>query len=85
MPATDLKAAGNATLKGGAAAVLHEFSALVNCELGPNANAAKQLKPYMDFAGGPPRTVYRNWDLIAGNYAVGGQVNQIDRGPDILR
>ena len=85
VPATDLKAAGNATLKGGAAATLHQFSALVNCELGPNANAAKQLKPYMDFAGGPPRTVYRNWDLIAGNYAVGGQVNQIDRGPDILR
>ena len=85
VPSNELKAVGNATLKSGEAAVLHQFAALVNCEVGPGASAAKQLKPYMDFAGGPPRTVYRNWDLIAGNYALGGQTAQLDRGPDVLR
>ena len=86
MPAADLKATGNATLKSGAAAVLHEFAAPRELRARPRApTPAKQLKPYMDFIGGPPRTVFRNWDLVVGNYAVGGPVGQIDRGADVLR
>jgi len=45
----------------------------------------KQLKPYMDFLGGPPRTIYRNWDPIAGNYALGGPTARLDRGAEVLR
>jgi hypothetical protein len=35
--------------------------------------------------GGLPRTVYRNWDPIAGNYALGGQITQLDRTPEVLQ
>jgi hypothetical protein len=80
-----LKTAGNAVLKNGQPAMLHEFAAIVNCEVGPGTTANKQLKPYMDFVGGPPRTIYRNWDLRPGNYALGGQTTRLDRGGEVLR
>jgi hypothetical protein len=85
VPRSDLKMVGAATLKNGEPAVLHEFAAIVNCELDPGTIAGKQLKPYMDFVGGPPRTVYRNWDPIAGNYALGDQTARLDRGAEVLR
>lgn len=85
VPRSDLKVVGAATLTNGEPAVLHEFVAIVNCELAPGTIAGKQLKPYMDFLGGPPRTIYRNWDPIAGNYALGGQTTRLDRGAEILR
>jgi hypothetical protein len=65
--------------------VLHEFVGVVNCELAPGTIAGKQFKPYMDFLGGPPRTIYRNWDPIAGNYALGGPTARLDRGAEVLR
>src|SRR5206468_6823674 len=80
-----LKTVGNAVLKSGEQASLHEFAALVNCELAPGVAASKQLKPHMDFVGGPPRTIFRNWDLIAGNYALGGATASVDRSPEIVR
>jgi hypothetical protein len=85
VPTNSLKAAGNAVLKNGQPAVLHEFAALVNCQGAPGARATKQLKPYMDFAGGPPPTVYRNWDPVTGNYSVGGPTASIDRRAELLR
>jgi len=64
---------GATTLKNGEAAVLHEFVAIVNCELAPGTIAGKQFNPYMDSLGGPPRTIYRIWDPIEGNYALGAR------------
>jgi hypothetical protein len=58
---------------------------MVNCEVAPGSAASKLLKPYVDFVGGPPRTIYRNWDPIVGNYELGGQTSQLDRGPEVLR
>jgi hypothetical protein len=80
-----LKSAGSGVLKSGQPALLHEFAAMVNCELAPGTSAAKHLKPYADFMGGPPPTLYRNWDPSAGNYAVGGQAAQLDRSNEILK
>ena len=80
-----LKPVGNASLKSGEPAVLHEFAGVVNCELAPETIATKQLKPYMDFSGGPPPTMYRNWDAMAGNYALSGQAPQVDRSSEVLR
>ncbi|MBA2352002.1 MAG: hypothetical protein H0V78_09530 [Burkholderiales bacterium] len=82
---SDLRSAGPAVLKNGEPATLHEFSALVNCEVAPGTNAAKQFKPHIDFVGGPPRTVYRNWDLINGNYAIGGAIDKIEREAEVLQ
>ncbi|MGH8728472.1 MAG: hypothetical protein ACREV9_10005 [Burkholderiales bacterium] len=82
---SDLKTVGIGVLKNGQGAMLHEFAALVNCEVAPGTNAAKQFKPYIDFVGGPPRTVYRNWDPITGNYAVGGPIGQLEREAEVLR
>jgi hypothetical protein len=85
VPTSALKAVGNAVLKNGQPAVLHEFAALVDCAGAPGTIATKQFKPYMDFAGGPPPTLYRNWDPVAGNYAVGGAAASIDRRAEVLR
>jgi hypothetical protein len=85
VPTSELKRVGSATLKSGEPAQLHEFAALVNCGPGPGTRAGKQLKPYADFVGGPPRTIFRNWDPIAGNYALGGQTAQLDRRPEVLQ
>jgi hypothetical protein len=80
-----LKKVGDAVFKNGEPAVLHEFAALVNCQVTPGSTAGKLLKPYMDFVGGPPRTIYRNWDPIGGNYELPGQAGQLDRRPEVLR
>jgi hypothetical protein len=85
VPTGSLKSVGDAVLKNGEPAVLHEFAALVDCQGAPGTRASKQLKPYMDFAGGPPPTVYRNWDPVTGNYAVGGPTATIDRRGEVLR
>jgi hypothetical protein len=85
VPSSDLKAVGKGTLKSGEAAILHEFVGVVNCEVAGGSRTGKQMKPYMDFLGGPPRTLFRNWDPIAGNYALGGQTVQIDRQGEVLR
>jgi hypothetical protein len=76
---------GPATLKSGEEAVLHEFAALVNCEVAPGTGAGKRLKPYMAFLGGPPRTIYRNWDPVAGNHALDGPTTPLDRAAEVLR
>ena len=80
-----LKTVGSAVLKSGEQASLHEFVALVNCELAPGTAAGKQLKPHMDFTGGPPQTIFRNWDPIPGNYALGGATASMDRASEIVR
>jgi hypothetical protein len=85
VPSPQLKAVGNATLKGGQPAVLHDFAAIVSCQAQPATATGKQFKPYADFVGGPPTTLFRNWDPIAGNYVIGGQITQIERGPEVLR
>jgi hypothetical protein len=82
---SDLKTVGTAVLKNGQGAMLHQFTALVNCEVAPGTHAAKQFKPYINFVGGPPRTVYRNWDPINGNYAIGGSIDKIERQSEILQ
>jgi outer membrane protein assembly factor BamB len=85
VPAKELKPVGKGTLKNGEPAVLHEFVGISNCEVAGGARTGKQMKPYMDFLGGPPRTIYRNWDPIAGNYAVTSQSAPIDRRGEVLR
>jgi hypothetical protein len=85
VPTSDLKAVSKGTLKNGEPAVLYEFVGIVNCEVAGGTRAGKQMKPYMDFIGGPPRTLFRNWDPIAGNYAVGGETVQLDRRAEVLR
>jgi hypothetical protein len=85
IPSAELKNVGDAVTKSGHAAKLHEFAALVDCELAPGVAARKQFKPYADFAGGPPRATFRNWDPIAGNYALGGSSTRIDRRAEVLR
>jgi len=85
VPTSDLKAVSRGTLKNGESAVLYEFVGIVNCEVAGGTRAGKQMKPYMDFIGGPPRTLFRNWDPIAGNYAVGGETVQLDRRAEVLR
>ena len=83
--AVDLKQTGIATLKNGEPATLHEFAGVVNCTLGAEVRSQLRLKPYMEFEGPPPRTIYRNWDPTPGNLALGGDVAQIDRRAEILQ
>jgi len=85
VPDSALKKVGDGVLKNGEPATLHEFVALVNCQVTPGTSAGKLLKPYIDFLGGPPRTIYRNWESIAGNYELPGQTGQIDRRSEVLR
>jgi hypothetical protein len=85
VPSGDLKSVGDAVLKNGQPAVLHEFVALMNCEVAPGTIAGKQFKPYAEFVGGPPRTIYHNWDPITNNYALGGQTAQLDRSAEVLQ
>jgi hypothetical protein len=82
---TELKVIGDAVLKSGQAAVLHEFAAVVNCDLAAGTKAGMRFKPYIDFVGGPPRTIYRNWDPVADNYILGGEIRQLDRRAEVLR
>jgi hypothetical protein len=85
IPKSEFKSVGDAVLKNGQPAVLHEFVATVNCEVAPGTAAGKQFKPYAEFVGGPPRTLYHNWDPITDNYAVGGQTTQLDRSAEVLQ
>jgi hypothetical protein len=85
VPNDSLKSTGNAVLKNGQPAVLHEFAGIVSCTAGPGVAAGKLLKPFVDFMGGPPTTIYRNWDPIDGNYALGGPTTRLDRTPEVLR
>jgi hypothetical protein len=85
VPKDSLETAGDPVLKNGEPAVLHEFAGMVDCEGEPGSVAGKLLKPYIEFVGGPPRTIYRNWDPIAGNYPVGGPAADIDRGGELLQ
>ena len=74
---------GTATLKSGAAAVLHEFIGMTNCVAGP-ATANRQFKPFMDFRSDADKRIYRDWDL-ANNYTIGGTITQFDRSADVLK
>jgi hypothetical protein len=85
VPRDTLKSVGNAVLKSGAQAQLHEFVGLVNCNVGQGTRAGKLLKPYMDFLGGPPKTIYRNWDPAGGNYSLGELTEEIDRSQEVLQ
>jgi hypothetical protein len=85
VPGSGLKSTGTGVLKNGQSAVLHEFAGMVNCEVAPGTSSGKLLKPYIDFVGGPPRVIYRNWDPIGGNYALGGPNATLDRTSEVLR
>ncbi|MBT2326908.1 hypothetical protein J7E62_31915 [Variovorax paradoxus] len=84
-PAVDLKVAGQAVLKGGQAATLHEFAGVVNCMLGAGTRAELRFKPYVEFAGGTPLTIFRNWDVAPDNHVLGGAVTRIDRHAEVLQ
>jgi len=64
---------------------LHQFSGIVNCLLSAGVHSELRLKPYMEFEGGTPLTVYRNWDIAPNNYELGGDVTTIDRRGELLR
>ena len=65
--------------------VLRKLVSFINCEQTPRITANKQLNPYADFVDGPPRTIYRNWESVTSNYALGGKAAQLDRGGRVLR
>jgi hypothetical protein len=81
----NLKSVGQGVLKDGQAVTLQEFAGIVNCSLSAGVHSELRLKPYMEFAGGTPLTVYRNWDLAPNNYGLGGDVTAIDRRGELLR
>jgi len=83
--AADLKASGQATLKGGQPATLNEFAGLVNCALGGDVKAELRMKPYMEFEGGPPPTIYRNWDPVPENHRLSSDTPAIDRRGEVLQ
>jgi hypothetical protein len=85
VPKDSLKSTGTAVLKNGDPATLHEFAGVVDCTAAPGVAAGKLIKPYVDFIGGPPPTIYRNWDPVVGNYALGGPTTRLDRAPEVLR
>jgi hypothetical protein len=77
---TELKSAGNATLKGGAPAVLHTFVGVANCPAG-QSSFDRLFKPYMEFD--TPQQTFRNWDRSA-NYRISRAVPQLDRSAEVL-
>ncbi|MGH8720129.1 MAG: hypothetical protein ACREV0_14500, partial [Burkholderiales bacterium] len=78
-----LKTAGQATLRNGAPATLHEFVGVANCP-GAGADTPSRLfKPYMQFVGADGK-IFLNWDLAA-NYRIGPDVPQFDRSADVLQ
>ena len=83
IPKAQLKPVGNATLKNGAAATLHEFVGVANCPASGTGDLARLFKPYMQFET-PDHTVYHNWDLAA-NYLISRTVPLFDRSADVLR
>jgi hypothetical protein len=85
VPKDQLRAMGTATLTGGAAATLHEFSGVANCPLTGSASpAARLFKPYMQFEGAPDGRIFHNWDRAA-NYLISRTISQFDRSADVLR
>jgi len=83
IPKTQLKAVGNAALKNGAPATLHEFVGVANCLAGDSQEVDRLFKPYMQFEGAD-QTIFRNWDQ-ASNYLISPAVSQFDRSADVLR
>jgi hypothetical protein len=81
----NLKSVGQGVLKDGQAVTLQEFAGIVNCSLSAGVHSELRLKPYMEFEGGTPLTVYRNWDVAPNNYGLGGDVTTIDRRGELLR
>jgi len=57
----------------------------VNCALGGDVKAELRLKPYMEFEGGPPPTIYRNWDPVPDNHRLSGDTPAIDRRGEVLQ
>src|SRR5262249_51202986 len=82
VPKDPLKQVGPAQLKGGAAAVLHEFVGVANCPAG-TASLDRLFKPYMQFENSPDGRIFRNWDR-AQNYRISRAVPQFDRSGDVL-
>jgi hypothetical protein len=84
VPKAALKAIGQAVLRSGAPATLHEFVGVANCPLGGGVVAGRLFKPYMQFEGGADGRVFRNWDL-AENYRISPAITRFDRSADVLR
>ncbi|MDM0111677.1 hypothetical protein QTI66_05920 [Variovorax sp. J22R133] len=84
-PAADLKVSGQATLKGGQAATLHEFAGVVNCTLDASNRSELRFKPYIEFLGATPLKIFHNWDPTPGNHVLGGAVTRIDRSAEVLQ
>ena len=82
IPKAQLKPVGNATLKNGAAATLHEFVGVTNCPTSGTEDLARLFKPYMQFEA--DQTLCHDWDL-ASNYLISRTVPQFDRSADVLR
>ena len=74
---------GQATLRNGAPATLHEFVGVANCPAG-GATFGRLFKPYMQFAGAADGRIFRNWDL-AENYRISPATPAFDRSNDVLR
>jgi hypothetical protein len=77
-----LKAIGNANLRGNVPATLHEFVGIASCAAGGSGEVARLFKPYMEFDGDAGR-VFHNWDR-ASNYRVGPSAPRFDRSGDVL-
>jgi hypothetical protein len=80
----DLVSVGRGTLKGGAAATLFEFVAVVNCKAGTAGTFETLFKPYMQFENTGDGRIFRNWD-VAQNYRITTQVTDFDRTADVLQ
>jgi outer membrane protein assembly factor BamB len=77
-----LKAVGNAKLRGNVQATLHEFVGIASCAAGGSGEVARLFKPYMEFEGDPGR-VFHNWDR-ASNYRISPSAPRFDRSGDVL-
>ncbi len=78
----ELKQVGTTTLKNGAPALLHEFTAVANCPAG-QGSFDRLFKPYLQFENASDGKIYRNWDL-ADNYRISRTTPQFDRSADVL-
>jgi hypothetical protein len=81
-----LKKIGDATLKNGEAAELHEFVGLSGCWFGSSSSsysARYDFKPFMQFANGDGNHT-RNWDNHS-NYELTVTNNRFDRSGELLR
>jgi outer membrane protein assembly factor BamB len=80
----DLVSVGRGTLKGGSAATLFEFVAVVNCQAGDAGARETLFKPYMQFENAGDGRIYRNWD-VAQDYRITDQVTNFDRTGEVLQ